>query len=433
MMRRILYVSSMLLIGFACLTGCSHPLDGKAHLAQLTVTGTIGPATTDYVVNALTDAEQQGAQGAVIYLNTRGGLEQAGREIAQHILTSPFPVITYVEPEGAHAGNAGAWVLYASHIAAMSPETSLRVPNPKTDSSLAPGDEAAALAVHHQRNTTWAAGPVTESISLSANQALANGVIDMIATDTEELLKQAQGMEIQTAQGVALFEAGALPLKAYDRGLRNHLLTLITHPMMAYLLLLVGIYGLLIEAYKPGVIAPGIIGAVALLTACYALQVLPVNGAGLALIILGALLLASEAVIAGFGVIVFSGFVALVIGSYILMDTHIPGAAVSPRLTSLLAGASCLVVVGLLVAWGQLPVPFLTRHQSLVGRIAYAAHSNEDNKPQVRIDGLLWQARSSTPLPTGQRVRITSQRGRTLTVEAVSDEKENGSPTEKTA
>lgn len=416
MVRRIFGCCVFLLVSFAWLNGCDGSPTSERHVAQITVDGTIGPATTDHVANALANAEQRGAEGAIILLNSPRGLESAGREIAEYILSAPFPVITYVAPENAHAGMAGAWVLYASHIAAMSPSSSLQIPNP-----LPPGDEVAALAAtlaaHHQRNTTWAAAPSAESSRLTAQQALADGVIDIIASNMQMVLTQAQGSDVQLGRGAATFTAGNLPVMPYARGMRNYLLSLITHPMAAYLFLLAGLYGLLIEAYKPGALVPGILGAVALLVAFYSFQVLPVNAAGLALVLLAALLLASEALIAGFGLIALTGLLALVIGSYVLMDADPLAAMVSPQLTALLGGASGVIVVGLLIARGWLPVPYLKDRFGMTGRIAYVAHSDDPTRPQVRVDGRLWQARSAAPLSTGQRVRIAEQRGRVLTVE----------------
>ena len=420
------------------------------HIGVLTVEGPIGPATTDYLARAMREAHESGARAVVIRMDTPGGLDAATRDIIQNILAFPIPVITYVHPSGARAASAGTYILYASHIAAMTPATALGAATPvqmgggqggREDSEKTPETEDQAeekdlsgsamdrkmindavafirgLAARHGRNADWAERAVREAVSLTAEDALAEKVVDIVARDVEDLLAQAHGREVQMATGALILDVDNLPTTAYEPNWRNELLALITNPQVAYILLLIGIYGLIFEGYSPGAMVPGIVGVISLLVAFYALQVLPVNYAGLALIVVGAILIASEAFVPTFGVLGIGGVVALVIGSVMLMDTEVPGMMVSPILIGSIGGISALVVLGVLFMVGRsLRIPRPKSGEELVGQAASVIHSDGDDI-QVKIAGEIWRAQSREKIAVGDRVRVTAQDGLTLTIE----------------
>jgi membrane-bound serine protease (ClpP class) len=455
MLRRFLYLSSLAIL--ALILGLVAPVNSapapapsaQAHVAQLSVDGAIGPATTDYLANTMEDAREMGARTILIRLDTPGGLDAATREIIQRILASPIPVITWVTPSGARAASAGTYILYASHIAAMTPSTTLGAATPiqiggkspdqkpqeeKEEASTDDDDQAAStamerkvindsvayirgLAHRHDRNAEWAEQAVRQAATLTAEEARVQNVVDIVATDIEDLLAQSHGRLVQMAAGPLQLQLEGLPVVNYDPSWRNRLLALITNPQVAYILLLIGIYGLIFEGYSPGAMVPGVVGVISLLTALYALQVLPVNYAGLALILVGAALIVSEAFVPSFGVLGIGGVIALVTGSIMLMDTDIPGMMISSKLIGAIAAVSSLIVLGIILMVGRsLRIPRPTSNQALVGRIAYVAHEDEDGY-QARIDGELWRATSDAPLKVGQRVRILAQQGLTLMVE----------------
>ncbi|SDJ84559.1 NfeD family protein [Microbulbifer yueqingensis] len=428
------------------------------HVARFTIEGAIGPATTDYLVRAMEEAGEKGAQLFLIRMDTPGGLDAATRDIIKHILASPIPVVTYVHPSGSRAASAGTYILYASHIAAMTPATTLGAATPvqvggapgqpqpgqqpdkgegdssgsgeedskgteKQDGAPQPGsamerkvvnDSVAyirGLANRHGRNADWAEKAVREAATLTAGEALEQNVIDIVATDQDDLLQQLGGRKVKLETGEVTIDEkiAEMPVQAYEPDWRNELLALITNPQVAYILLLVGIYGLIFEGYNPGALVPGIVGAICLLLAFYALQVLPINYAGLALIILGALLIVAEVFMPSFGALGIGGVIALVIGSVMLIDSDVPGMQVSRKLIGAIAGVSGLMLLGLLTAVGRsLRKPRVAADQALVGRPATVTEVTAD-EVLVRVGGEIWTAHADEQVKPGQRVIITEQ------------------------
>ncbi len=326
---------SLLMVGGVTLASEAEPAESQASngATLLEVQDAIGPATSHYIRQGIETAAARGDALVVLALDTPGGLDSAMREIIQAILASPVPVATYVSPRGARAASAGTYILYASHVAAMSPATNLGSATPVPIGGAAPkapqpegdGDKASAadqaqqsstamerktindavsyirgLAEMHGRNAEWAEQAVREAANLTAEQALELGVIDLIASDTGELLTKIDGRTVRMADGERIIDSGTLVLQRIDPDWRTKLLAVITNPTVAYLLMLIGIYGLIFEGYNPGAVVPGVVGAICLLLALYAFQVLPVNYAGLALMLLGIVLMAAEAFVAEF-------------------------------------------------------------------------------------------------------------------------------------
>ncbi|WP_299591503.1 nodulation protein NfeD [uncultured Microbulbifer sp.] len=444
--------------GPAANDGETHP-----HIAELSIDGPIGPATTDYLIRTSETAREQGARLFIITLDTPGGLDAATRDIIQHILASDLPYVTYVTPAGARAASAGTYILYASHVAAMTPSTTLgaatpvqiggggmpgqQPPEPDEAHKKSEGDSKEeaqpdggseskpgsamerkvindsvayirGLANRHGRNADWAEQAVRDAATLTAKEALAENVIDVVADNREQLLAQLPGREVLLASGAEQVTADTakLPVVAYAPDWRNELLSLITNPQVAYILLLVGIYGLIFEGYSPGAIVPGVVGVICLLLAFYALQVLPINYVGLALIIVGALLIAAELFVPSFGALGIGGVVALVIGSVMLIDSDVPGMQVSKGLIGGIAGISGLALLGILYAVGHsLRKPKIAANQAMVGRTAVV--TEVEPALLVKVDGEIWRAHCDNLLTEGQLVQVIGEQGLMLQVQ----------------
>lgn len=417
-----------------------------AHGLRLDVEGPIGPATRDYVLRALERAAAEQAELVVLRLDTPGGLDSSMRDIIKAILASPVPVVAYVHPKGARAASAGTYILYASHVAAMTPATNLGAATPV---SIAPagvsppeeekdkGEKPAArgtamerkvvndavayirgLATLRGRNADWAERAVREAASLEAEQALKLKVIDILAPTIDDLLEQLHGRKVQLPDGERALNTRDLQLESVTPDWRNKLLATITNPNVAYILMLIGIYGLIFEFSNPGAIVPGVAGAICLLVALFAFQVLPINYAGLALLLLGVALMVAEAFVPSFGALGIGGVTAFVIGSIMLFDTDIPGFAIARPLIGAFALLSALVfvvVIGMVLKARRRPV--VSGAEEMTGALGVVV----DDHGMVRVHSELWRAIGSEPLRRGQQVRVTGRDGLILRVEPANE------------
>ncbi len=421
--------------------------------ALLEIEGPIGPATSGYFEKAQAKAVAAGVDLIVLRLDTPGGLDSAMRGIIRDILASPVPVVAWVGPGGARAASAGTYILYASHIAAMAPATNLGAATPipiggswpapkeqkpedagkpaeqKSAAPALPGDteqlktvnDAVAyirgLAEKRGRNADWAESAVRSAASLSAEQAVKLKVVDLQAADLPDLLNKVDGRSVQTATGTLSLHSAGASIERYAPDWRMRLLAVLTSPTIAYALLLIGIYGLLLEGYHPGAVLPGVAGGIALLLALYAFQMLPVNYAGLALILLGVALLIAETYASTFGALGFGGIIAFVLGSVLLMDTDVPGFGIS--LGVILGIALCaalLLALTLFLIWRARRAPVVTGAGALIGQTAEVLEPFS-GEGWARVRGERWRVRCAVPLPAGALARITRMDGLLLTVE----------------
>jgi membrane-bound serine protease (ClpP class) len=407
------------------------------------IEGAIGPATSDYFSKALSRAQQDKAELIVLRLDTPGGLDTSTREIIREILASPVPVVSYVAPSGARAASAGTYILYASHIAAMAPGTNLgaatpvqvggglpalpRPENPAEENQPARptlADKAISdgvayirsLAQLRGRNVEWAEAAVRQAASLSAEEAVDNNVAEYLAPNIGSLLDQIDGQIVNTEFGEKQLATQSLTIIRHDPDWRTQVLGVITNPNVAYILMLVGIYGLLLEFYSPGVLVPGVIGAVCLFLAHYAFNMLPINYVGLALLALGIIFMVSEAFVPSFGILGIGGAAAFVIGSIMLMDIDAPGFTVSPMLVGSVAVVSSgifLVVMTMLLRSRRRAV--VTGTEQLLDSHAEVIDW-QGTRGHVRVHGEIWKARAKTELQSGGRVSVNSIDGLVLVV-----------------
>jgi membrane-bound serine protease (ClpP class) len=443
------------------------------------ISGAIGPATADFLIRGIASAEAAETELVIVEMDTPGGLDSSMREIIQAILNSSVPVATFVSPQGARAASAGTYILYASHIAAMAPATNLgaatpvaigdsggvpTLPTPETptpieepatpptdggeadesDSSENNGDEGIveppeaelttamerkavndavayirSLAELRGRNADWAEQAVRLAESLSARQALEQNVIDVVARDLVDLLEQLDGWRVEIGGETITLSTPGLLVERIEPDWRTKFLAVISNPSVAYMLMLLGIYGLIFEGYNPGAIVPGVVGAIALLLALFSFQVLPVNYAGLALILLGVILMVSEFLVPSFGALGMGGIAAFVFGSVILIDSDVPGYGVSIPLITTIATAGALALMGLIwFAMKSRLRPVVSGVEEMTGELAEALEDFTQDG-QVWIHGERWRARSATAITKGQRLKVTLVDGLVLQVEPV--------------
>ena len=419
----------------------------------LEVNGAIGPAIADYIANALAETKPDDTGLVILRMNTPGGLDLSMRKIIRAILASPVPVVTFVAPSGARAASAGTYIAYASAIAAMAPGTNIGAATPvalgagslfggsqkkpdnadKQNKSTSDATEPAdtemrkvindaiayirSLAELNGRNVDWAETAVRSAASLSATEALKLHVIDVVAADVPDLLRQIDGRTVTVTGKQVKLQTAGLRVVEIAPSWRTYFLAVITDPNVAFLLMLVGIYGLILEVTTPGTLVPGTIGAISLLLALYALNLLPINFAGAGLVLLGVGLMVAEVHIGAFGVIGIAGVVAFGIGSFMMFNSGIPGFELSLAVVvtaTIVTGVLFLLVLAMLLRSRKRPV--VTGKEALLGAEGEAlAWQQEEGR--VRVQGEIWRARSTRPLAPGSRIKVVNREGLVLFVE----------------
>ena len=471
--RYIVYLG-LLLTGLAMLSPAQEDTEGRALLLNLR--DAIGPASSDYIHRGLARAAAERARIVILQLDTPGGLDTAMRDIIRDIIASPVPVAVFVAPSGARAASAGTYMLYAAHIAAMAPGTNLGAATPvqiggmpgteppkppragepeakkqdgksgdaqkdqggEAEPDAAPADSTDAmskkmvndavayirsLAELRGRNADWAERAVREAASLSAESALQQRVIEFIAEDAHELLRMINGRVVNVQGRDITLDTAGLQTESLEPDWRNRLLAVITNPNIAYILMLLGVYGLFFELANPGYVLPGVIGAISLLLALYAFQVLPVNYAGLALIAVGIAFMIAELFVPSFGALGIGGIVAFVIGSIILFDQAGGGLAISlPLIIAVAVLTAVFFLVALRTVLAAHRRPVVSGAEELVGAVGEALE-DFDGPGSIHVHGENWQARSRTPVRRGAKIRVTSRDGLVLWVELAEEGK----------
>ena len=465
MIRRL----AALVFLLALLSGAA-PAEEQRLAVVLDLKGAVGPATSDYIHRGIEKAREQDAALVILRMDTPGGLDVSMREIIQDILSSPIPVVTYVAPSGARAASAGTYILYASHVAAMAPGTNLGaatpiqiggtplpLPSPKPPAqepeaekddaedeakdekkepakATAPAhptlsdkmvNDAAAyirsLALMRGRNAEWAEKAVREAASLASEDALKEGVIDLLAADLDDLLAQLDGRTVTVLDDERSLETEGARTVTIEPDWRSELLAVLTNPNVAYILMLIGIYGLIFEFTNPGAVLPGVVGAISLILALFAFHVLPINYAGLGLLLLGIILMVSEVFMPSFGALGIGGVIAFAIGSVMLFETGAEAYTLSLPLViavALSSAAFFMLVLAMAVKARRRPVvtgaeEMLGSHGRVIGWSGGAG--------RVRVRGEIWQASATAPLRRGQNIRVTALKGLTLEIEPMSE------------
>jgi membrane-bound serine protease (ClpP class) len=443
--------------GNAASSDATPPASGTTPIREIAIDRAIGPAVSRFVRSEIEAAAEAGTSLIILRLDTPGGLDGAMREIVQAILASPVPVVGYVAPGGARAASAGTYILYASHIAAMAPATNLGAATPVSiggglgggdqpedqdngspsegaenadqnadDAQPTTADNATAkrrkavndavayirgLAEQRGRNADWAEQAVRKGVSLSAQAALEADVIDLVAANTRELLTQIDGQSVETTAGTRTLASANASFEAREPGWQTELLSIITDPTIAYLLFMIGIYGLILEGLNPGAAVPGVVGAISLVCALFAFQVLPVNYAGLALIALGAGLMVAEMFAPSFGILGLGGVAAFVFGSIMLMDTDVPGFEIPMGLIGGIAVASALLLFLILYLFLRSRRESVqTGHAGLIGARCVAL-ADFEREGRVLLHGESWLAETPTPVARDDRLVVTAAEG----------------------
>ena len=446
-------------LALALLLVLAAPAVGAAPVLVLTLQGAIGPASADYLIRGLHQAASSGAPLVVMELDTPGGLDTSMRQIIQAMLASPVPVSVYVHPEGARAASAGTYLLYAAHIAAMAPATTLgaatpvaiglpgmerKPPAPAGDAEVGKDDRADAkppansasppdamtakqvndaaafirgLAQLRGRNADWAERAVREAATLTASEALRDRVIDVVAKDLPDLLSQIDGRTVRVQAADVKLATRGVAQEMRPPDWRQQLLSVIANPSLALILMMIGIYGLIFEFSSPGIGVAGIVGAICLLLALFALQMLPVNYAGLALIGLGLVLLVAELLSPSFGAFGLGGVIAFIAGGLLLFDHDAPGSSVPLTLILALAATSAAVILlsgGMALKARKRPV--VSGREGLPGALGDVLEVS-DGEIWAQVQGERWRVSSQQPLASGQRIRVLSLHGLTLEVQ----------------
>ncbi len=402
-------------------------------VVTVTVSGVINPVSSEFIIKSLSRAREINAEAVVIRLDTPGGLDTSMRAIVKEISASTVPVIVYVSPGGARAASAGTFITLAAHIAAMAPGTNIGAAHPVAvgqkmdeETAMKATNDAAAyirsLAEKSGRNAQWAEDAVRKSVSATETEALGKKVIDLVSRDLESLLRDVDGKTVKTAGGEKRLKTAGATVVGQEMGMRHKILNFISDPSVAYMLMLLGFYGLFFELTNPGSIFPGVAGGIFLILAFYAFQTLPVNYAGLALIIVAIILFVLEVTIVSYGMLTIGGILAMVFGSLMLFDSVGPVYRLSLPviLPSALVTALFFTVTFRLAykAYRQRPV---TGTEGFIGREATATEDVTDRGGMVSLHGELWSALSDREIKKGETVIVTEVSGLKLKVRKKED------------
>ena len=405
-----------------------------APVAVIELDGAITPVTSRLLTAAINRAQAEHDQALVVKLNTPGGLESSMRSMVQSILKAEIPVIVYVAPKGARAASAGVFITIAAHVAAMAPATNIGAAHPVAVGGGDTGKEmgkkiendaaafARSLAAERGRNVEWAEKAVRASVSATEREAVKLKVVDLVADSVPDLLAKIDGRTVKTASGNVTLATKDAPVKLIEVGFRDRFLALITDPNIAYILMMVGMLGIFFELQNPGVTLPGVIGGISLILAFFAFQSLPINWAGVLLILFGVGLLIAEIKIASHGVLTAGGVVAMILGSFMLYEAPEVGFRVAWTVILPTVGATAGLVIWAVSAGvrAMMRKP-VTGSSGMIGRLA-VARSALGPEGQVQLDGEIWRAVSDGgAIAAGEQVRVMAVDGLTLKVSRAAD------------
>ncbi|HET9855899.1 MAG TPA: nodulation protein NfeD [Methylomirabilota bacterium] len=427
--NRPLLVAVAILLASAALVSFAGAASAAQSVSLIELDSAITPVTVRLLAGAIDRAQAEGAQALIVQLNTPGGLERSMRSMVQSILGSPIPVIVYVAPAGARAASAGVFVTMAAHVAAMAPATNIGAAHPvavggggdKEMLQKVANDAAAfarTIATERGRNAEWAEKAVRSSVSATEREAVKLKIVDLVAESVPDLLARIDGRTVKTTRGQVTLATKDAPVKVIEVRFRDRFLALISDPNIAYLLMMAGMLGLFFELSNPGAILPGVIGGICLILAFYAFQSLPVNWAGLLLILFGVVLLIAEIKVVSHGVLAIGGVVAMLLGSLMLYDTpETTGIRLSWYVMIPTVGTTAaLVFFAVSMGIRALYRPSVTGESAMVGRLG-VARSALAPEGQVMIDGELWRAVSQGgPVAAGEPVKVAAIDGLTLKV-----------------
>jgi membrane-bound serine protease (ClpP class) len=403
------------------------PAQSKDLVVVVKISGSINPAVAEYVSQEISQANTNQEALIVLHMDTPGGLDTSMRQIIKKIQGSKVPIASFVAPSGSRAASAGTFITIASHIAAMAPGTNIGAAHPvnmmggggegeqaKTMENKVVNDAAAyirSLAELRNRNAHWAELAVVKSVSISAEEAKRLNVIDLIAGDVKALVLAIDGREVQVASGPVTLKTGNLQIVFHEMNSRQKFLDLISNPNVAYILMMLGLVGLYFEMSNPGLVLPGVVGAISLILALYAMQTLPINYAGLLLILLGIILFIAEISIMSYGLLSVSGVIALFLGSTMLIDSEDPAMQISRAILYPSLGLTVVISIGIVVLATR--TRNLKKLGGMEGMVGETGLVKESLKPigRVMVHGELWEAEATIPVDQGETVRVDSVNG----------------------
>jgi len=430
-MKIFKYLFLTLLISFIFISP-ARAAEAPGVVRVITLAAAITPVSAEFILDNLAAAEKEKAVCLVIELDTPGGLDEAMRDIVKAILGSKIPVVVYIYPSGARSASAGAVITLAAHVAAMAPSTNIGAAHPVAigekgmDEAMmkkVENDAAAyvrGLAAKRGRNQDWAENAVRKSISTQSEEALKQKVIDLISPSLTDLLTRIDGMKVEVSTGEVVLKTKEARVERVQMGWRHRILTTIANPNLAYILMIIGMWGIFFELSNPGSIVPGVIGGISLLLAFVAFQTLPINYAGLLLIVLAIVLFIAEVKITSYGLLTVGGIISMILGSIMLFDSPAEGMHVAWKviIPSVLATAAFFVAALTLALRAQLRKP-TTGEEGMIG-MEGVARGKLDLKGKVFVNGELWDAESSETIEDGQPIRVEKVKGMVLRVSKAS-------------
>jgi membrane-bound serine protease (ClpP class) len=441
MSRLVLYIKRFLILilltavfASACTSFNSLLAQGKT-VYVIKIDGSINPSTSDFVHKSIEEARNQNAECLIIELNTPGGLLKSTRYIVSDLLMSPIPVIVFVSPSGSQAASAGVFITLASNIAVMAPGTNIGASHPvggqggQMDSVMSEkvtNDAAAfirSISEKRKRNVAWAEDAVRKSVSITETEALRDSVIDLIANDVNDLLAKINGREVETSTGKKILNTKDAKIINYESGWFQKFLAIISDPNIAYIFMMLGIWGIIIEFYHPGAILPGVVGGICIILGLYGLHTLPLNYAGLALILLAVILFIAEVKITSYGMLTVGGVICLFLGSMMLIDTTSSlekaiEISMSVIISTVIIITATFAVLSYLVYKAH-KRKAMGGESGMIGEIGEVFEDIVNGKGMVKIMGEIWNAEAKEDINRGDKVKVVQVHDLTIRVQKV--------------